>query len=403
MWRKETTNLAFDWCRTVCREAGRGDKNFSKASAARGVESFARADRAFAVNADIWDRDTFLLGTPNWTVDLRSGLLLPPRQSDYITKSTLIDPDEDAECPLWFRFLDEATRSDAALIRFLQQWCGYSLTGDIREEMFVFLFGPGGNGKGVFLNTFRNIAGDYAVIAPMETFTASKSDRHPTELAGLRGARMVFISETAEGRAWDEQRIKNVTGNERISARFMRQDFFEFQPQFKPTIIGNHKPALRNVDDAMRRRLNLAPFVFKPEKPDTELKMKLEAEYPAILQWMIEGCIDWQVNGMQRPDIVIAETADYFADQDKIQQWIEDCCIVGQDEKIADTNQSLFASWRNYAEAGGETIGTQQTFSQRLIALGYSRIKNTNGIRGRGFWGLKVRIEQPPAPEWGDR
>jgi putative DNA primase/helicase len=264
IWQRETTALAFDWCRSTCRTLGTGTKLLSKANTASGVERFARADRAFAVTADYWDKDPFLLGTPHGTVDIRDGKLRPSHQLDYITKSTLVAPAAFAECPIWRKFLDAVTRGDQELIRFLQQWCGYSLTGDVREHALLFIFGPGGNGKGTFLNTISRIFGDYATVAAMETFTASKSDHHPTDLAMLRGARLVYVSETEEGRAWAENRIKALTGGDPISARFMRQDFFTYWPQFKITVIGNHKPVLRNVDDANRAASTSHPSRSNP-------------------------------------------------------------------------------------------------------------------------------------------
>src|SRR5436190_113345 len=145
-------------------------------------------------------------------------------------------------------------------IRFLQQWAGYCLTGVTREHALVFVFGPGGNGKTVFINVLTGIVADYATTAAMETFAVSHSDRHPTDLAMLRGARLVTASETEEGRAWAETRIKQMTGGDKIAARFMRQDFFEYVPQFKLWITGNHKPGLRSVGEAIRRRMNLIPF-----------------------------------------------------------------------------------------------------------------------------------------------
>ena len=397
IWQRETTALAFDWCRATCRTLSNGTKALSKATSASGVERFARADRAFAVTADYWDKDPFLLGTPSGTVDIRDGKLRPAQQLDYITKSTLVAPVPFAECPIWLKFLDEATRGDAELIRFLQQWCGYSLTGDIREHALLFIFGPGGNGKGVFLNTVAGIFGDYATVAAMETFTASRSDHHPTDLAMLRAARLVYVSETEEGRAWAENRIKALTGGDPISARFMRQDFFTYWPQFKITVIGNHKPVLRNVDDANRRRFNLAPFTFKPDSPDLQLQDKLEPEHPAILRWMLDGALDWQRNGLSRPNVVRAATAEYFADQDTVRQWVEDCCETTEHD-AADTNASLFASWKNYATAHGEAAGGSKGFSQRLQTLGFQPIKDTLSIRGRGFAGIKVRVYEPPIP-----
>jgi putative DNA primase/helicase len=162
----------------------------------------------------------------------------------------------------------------------------------------------------------------------MTTFTASKYDQHTTDLAMLRGARIVTASETEEGRAWAEARIKALTGGDRITARFMRQDNFQYDPQFKLTIIGNYKPILRNVDDATRRRINMIPFLLKPAVVDKDLEAKLMAEAPAILQWMIEGCLDWQEHGLIRPNVVNTATSDYFADEDVFGQWLEECCDV---------------------------------------------------------------------------
>src|SRR5262249_23686331 len=183
------------------------------------------ADPVFAVTADKWNTDPYLLGTPGGTVDLRTGSLRTAVPREYITKLTAVAPAETADCPLWLRFLNEATKDDPAMVRFLQQWGGYNLTGDIREHALAFLLGSGGNGKSTFLEVFMGILGDYAVTAAMDTFTSSKHERHPTDLALLAGGRMVTASETEEGRHWAESRIKQITGGDPITARFMRQDF----------------------------------------------------------------------------------------------------------------------------------------------------------------------------------
>ena len=402
LWRRDETQAAFHLCRQVCRDARQGIDNpkitaiLGKASTSGAVERFARADRAFAVTAATWDQDHFLLGTPAGTVDLRTGRLRSSLITDFITKQTAVAPSENQDCPLWLQFLRDATRGDSAFIRFLQQWFGYCLTGDIREHALLFIFGPGGNGKSVLLNTVTAIMGDYAAVAAMDTFTASQNDRHPTDLAMLRGARLVCVSETEEGRAWAESRIKSLTGGDPISARFMRQDFFTYQPQFKITVIGNHKPVLRNVDEANRRRFNLGPFIHIPTNPDKELDRKLKAEYPAILRWMIDGCLDWQANGLTHPPVVTAATAAYFADQDTVRQWVEDCCdTTANPPHFSDTVKSLYASWKNYALDRGEDAGGSKTFNIRLQNLGFMPIKDTDGIRGRGYKGIRVHINQP--------
>ena len=163
----------------------------------------------------------------------------------------------------------------------------------------------------------------------MDTFTESHTDRHPTELAMLRGARIVAAQETEEGRRWAESRIKALTGGDPITARFMRQDFFTYTPQFKLLIAGNHKPGLRNIDEAIRRRFHLLPFTVRipPEERDPNLFDKLKEEWPAILGWALQGCLEWQAEGLNPPAAVIEATAEYFDDEDSFGRWLGECCV----------------------------------------------------------------------------
>jgi putative DNA primase/helicase len=321
IWRQQETQLAFHLARELARELTRCEEEKVQLSAGKtafagGVERFCRADPTFARTADFWDQDGFLAGTPTGTLDLRTGRLRTANPADGITKSLAVAPADTANCPLWRNFLGETFRGDDSLIRFIQQFLGYSLTGDISEHALLFGCGPGGNGKGVLINTVTGVLADYAVVAAMDTFTTSYSDKHPTDLARLRGARFVTASETERDKPWAEARIKQLTGGDKISARFMRQDFFEFWPQFKLMIVGNHKPALHTVDDAARRRFNIVPFENRPLVPDPDLQDKLRAEWPAILRWMIEGALDWQANRLARPPVVQTATEVYFSDQD---------------------------------------------------------------------------------------
>jgi putative DNA primase/helicase len=392
-WEKDETGLAFQWAREHARKcAAELDEKkryiTSKTSFASGVERFSKVDPAIAVTISYWDRDPWLLGTPGGTVDLKTGQLRPSRQDDGITKLISCAPTDDP-CPRWLRFLAETTGEDWELIRFLQQWCGYALTGLTREHALVFVYGLGGNGKTVFLNLVAYILQGYATTAAMDTFTASQSDKHPTDLAMLRGARLVTASETEEGRAWAESRIKQMTGGDRISARFMRQDFFEFTPQFKLMIVGNHKPVLRNVDEAARRRFLIVPFERKPENPDRELEEKLKAEAAGILRWMIEGCLDWQANGLVKPPSVLAATAEYFSDQDLFAHWLaEECdCEPGNTHK-SETSGKLFKSWKEYALAAGNSPGSQQSFKDQMIRHGFRFYRSA---RAREFFGVMLR------------
>ena len=369
-WKIEETRLAFDWARRLCRKLNTHEnKTIAKSATAASVERFAQSDRRFAVTSEIWDKDPWLLGTPGGVVSLKTGVVSIPRQADLITKQTSVAPAHQPDCPIWLQFLEEATKNDDNLVLFLRQVAGLCLTGSTREHALFFIYGPGGNGKSVFIDTIINILGDYARTAPMETFTAARQDRHPTDLAMLRGARLVTASETEEGRAWAESRIKQITGGDRIAARFMRQDFFEYTPQFKLVIIGNHKPVLRNVDDATKRRFNIIPFINAPAKPDRELEEKLKREYPAILRWMIDGCLDWQNEGLLRPTVVTEATKIYFEEQDIFGQWLDECTEYG----VFETAERLFKSWTGYAIARGEQIGTSTSFGTKLSQRGFER------------------------------
>jgi putative DNA primase/helicase len=390
IWRREETRIAFNWARQVCRElatdAGRAKATLSRASTAGAVERFAQADRAFAVTSEIWDRDPWLLGTPGGTVDLRTGIRRPAMAADYITKSAAVTPGEPGDCPAWLAFLRQATGDDQEFVRFLRQWCGYSLTGITREHSLLFVYGPGGNGKSVFLNTVSGILGGYACTAAMDTFVSSAGDRHPADLAMLRAARLVTATETEEGRAWAESRIKQLTGGDPISARFMRENFFTFTPQFKLVIAGNHKPRILNVDEAARRRFNIAPFLHTPPTPDRQLEAKLQAEWPGILAWMLEGCLDWQASGLVRPKVVTDATAEYFAAQDVIGRWLAERCLM--DPHLEEKPGRLATDCRAWATENGEIPPTPAQFRsaiERTRGVWYVTVRGTQHVRGVGL------------------
>src|SRR5262249_28324913 len=251
------------------------------------VVSMAREDRRIAATIDQWDTDLWLLNTPGGVVDLRTGTLRAHRPEDYMTRITAVAPGGD--CPMFLSFLDTITTGDKELQAYLQRAFGYALTGSVKEHAMFFGYGIGSNGKSTLMNTVAHVVGDYYSAASMDTFIVTVGDRHPADLAALRGARLVVASETEEGRRWAEARIRQLTGDDPISARFMRQDYFTYHPQFKLFFMGNHKPGLRTVNVAIRRRFNLIPFgVVIPEKQrDKDLPDKLRKEWPGILAWMI--------------------------------------------------------------------------------------------------------------------
>ena len=329
-WRFDETLRAFDCARRICREAAseanepRVRTGLASARTVAAVERLAKADRRLAATIDQWDANSWLLNTPSGIVDLRTGKRRPARIDDYCTKITAVSPAGD--CPTWKAFLYRVTGGDDELIAFLQRVCGYALTGVTREHALFFMYGLGANGKSVFLSTVAGVLADYHTTAAIETFTASQSDRHPTDLAGLRGARLVTATETEEGRRWAEAKIKILTGGDTVSARLMRQDFFEFVPSFKLVIAGNHRPSLRSVDEAIRRRFHMVPFAvtIPLAERDQGLTEKLKAEWPGILHWMIDGCLEWQGRGLQPPEAVRSATTAYFEAEDAIGAWIDD-------------------------------------------------------------------------------
>ncbi|HXC56664.1 MAG TPA: phage/plasmid primase, P4 family [Rhizomicrobium sp.] len=380
-WIEEKTLAAFDDARAICREAaeiasclnGEPKKAVSIASkqTVAAVESLARSDRRLAVKSDQWDGDPLLLNTPGGSVNLKTGKLRAHRIADYTTKITAVSP--RGECPMFFSFLDRITNGNRELQAFFARVFGYALTGLTREHALFFFYGTGANGKSVLLETVSGILGGYAQSAPMETFAASKFDRHPTELADLQGARLVTASETEEGRALAESRIKMMTGGDRIKARKMRQDFFEFTPQFKLVMAGNHKPCLRVVDEAIKRRVNLIPFTvtIPREERDQGLTEKLRAEWPGILQWMIDGSLEWQRVGLAAPAVVTDATAEYLENEDTLNAWMAERCQIGPDSR--QRSSELYASFKHFAVEAGEEPGTNKDFSARLEVRGFER------------------------------
>jgi putative DNA primase/helicase len=390
IWAPEQTLLVFDLARASCRDDaadyGNGkppDKLFTAKTVAA-IHSFARADRRQAATIEQFDADTWILTTADETYDLHTGLGKPPDPDDYITKriACAAAPAGTAH-PIWSAFLDRVTDRNAELQGFLQRYFGYCLTGETSEHRFVFAYGTGANGKSTLINTIAKIFADYATIADVGTFLAAAHERHPTDVAKLHGHRLVVAQETEKGRRWDEVKIKSMTGGDRMTARFMRCDFFDFVPTFKLFITGNAKPRLDNVDEAMRRRLLLVPFTVQipTEERDPDLPRKLEQEWPAILRWCIDGCLEWQRIGLEPPAIVADATTAYFDDQDIAQQWLDECTADGGPYAFTLTNQ-LFASWRQWCEERHFAPGSLETFSGALEDRGFTKKRDGRGKRG---------------------
>jgi putative DNA primase/helicase len=329
------------------------------------------------------------------TIDLSTGLTRDSQQLDYITKIAGTYIDKSMDVPVWGSFLDRITGGDVELQAYLQRVAGYCTTGLTTEHVLFFLYGTGANGKSVFVNTLAGIWGDYHVTAPTDTFIESKNDRHPTDLAMLQGARLVTAQETEKGRHWAEAKIKMLTGGDRVSARFMRGDFFTYIPQFKLMISGNHKPSLRSVGEAMRRRIHLVPFdvTIPPHEPDPQLSTKLKGEWPGILAWAVEGCIAWQRLGLAPPPAVTGATDEYLAAEDDMQAWLDECCVI--DPALQEGSGALYESWKVWADrtrvVGG--AGSQKAFSQTLTEHGFRSDRRRTGTV---FFGLRVNPQYVP-------
>jgi P4 family phage/plasmid primase-like protien len=393
-WAEEGTLEVFDLARKMAKRAASAAENASSkkklasATTVSALERLARSDRRVVATDDQWDRDPWLLNTPGGVIDLRTGEIRPALHEDYCTKITGAGPGGDA--PTWRRFLGEVTGGDQDLQAYLRRVAGYALTGSTQEHALFFLFGSGANGKSVCIDTLRYVLGDFATTSPMDTFTDSSSDRHPTEIARLRGARLVTATETEEGRPWKLSLVKQLTGGDRISARFMRADFFEFTPQFKLLIAGNHKPTLHGADEAERRRFHLIPFsvTIPPEKRDPRLAEKLRAEAGGILGWMLEGFADWRARGLDPPAAVRGSTADYFEQEDALGGFLADACEVRPG--AWEPSSHVFGAWRAHAEAIGEPVGSQRRLTQRLESRGFRSGRETRA-NIRVIRGLRLR------------
>ena len=389
----------FDLARKICRGAANlcnkasEAKAIAKAKTVSAVEQLAKSDRAIAAKIGQWDADKGLLNTPGGIIHVKIGALQPHRREDYCTKITAVSP--GGACPMFLDFLHTIFAGDNQLIDYIQIVLGYCLMGDIREHAMFFGYGTGANGKGVLLSTVAGIMGDYCKTAHADTFTITGSNQHPTDVAGLMGARLVICPEVEQGRRWAEAKIKGLTGGDKISARFMRQDFFEFTPQFKLFITGNHKPGLRNVDEAMRRRFHLIPFTVTIPEADRDplLAEKLKVEWPGILAWMIEGAQRWYVEGLHKPQAVEDATREYLEAEDTLLAWIEDKCECGKSKYAA--AGELFASWKAWTEQNGEFTGSAKAFYQKLKEHGF---EGSHGRSGSTYSGIKLVV--PESASW---
>jgi putative DNA primase/helicase len=347
----------------------------------------AESEQPIPIAVESLDSHPWLLNCENGTVDLKTGELREHRREDYLTKLCPLEyPTEPGDEPdLWLEFLDRIFDGKTDLIGFLQRLIGMALVGDVLEHVLPIFYGVGANGKSVFLETVCGMLGpDYAMHAPQGLLMASKSDRHPTELADLHGKRFVAAVETADGGRLSESLVKELTGGDSIRARRMREDFWQFRPSHTVVLATNHKPNIRGTDHGIWRRIRLVPFsvIIPDHEQDKQLSHKLRIEWPAILRWAVTGCLTWQRDGLKAPDEVKAATDEYKIDMDVLGEFIDECCVI--DPEYETPAGALFAAYKAWAEKRGEFVESQTKFGTRLAERGFVKDRASGGAnRGR--------------------
>jgi len=391
-WARDTVGTIHNTARDFVRleRETRGFSPDTKGAAtvgfAGGVVRFARYDPRLVSTAPQWDADPWRLGVPGGSVDLRSGVFSRAEPSMLIRRRASVAPADTADCPTWFGFLDAATAGDRDLQSWLQRLAGYMLTGDTSEEVFAFVYGPGGNGKGTFLAALETILGDYAYKAPTELFKAEGRIPKEYQLAKLEGCRAVFASETERGAFMAEGFVKEVTGNEgALNARHPYGSPFTFKPTFKLVIVGNHAPRLAGRTDAMERRMRVVPFNVKPPQPDPTLKARLAGEYAGILRWALEGCAAWQRHRLGMCGAVATASDAYFAEQDSVSQWVADCCAIDPNARFpASAALQSFNAWLRERGERNTDAKTFKAMVSRLSSVTYGHTKHGTTLFGVG-------------------
>lgn len=326
----------------------------------------ARHQPGIPILPEQMDSNIRLLNVKNGTLDLKTGELLPHRREDLITKMCPVEYDPDAKCERWNEFLNKIMDGKQELISFLQRAVGYSLTGSTVEQCLFIAYGSGANGKSTFLDTIQELLGEYAKSTSMNTFLAKQTEGISNDIARLVNARFVSTVEVDEGKKLSEALIKQLTGGDKITARFLRQEFFEFTPTFKIWMGTNHKPVIKGTDNGIWRRICLIPFAvtIPKEEQDKYLNRKLKNELSGILNWAVEGCIAWQASGLQAPEEVKAAVEDYRTEMDIIKAFLNECCVRKTGERLSST--TLYNVYKNWCTANGENELSQRKFSLKL-------------------------------------
>jgi putative DNA primase/helicase len=406
-WERDETGqvhrLAIETVRGIYHEAAEAEddrrrKELAKHAAHSEAEARIRAMLELAksqvpVSPHELDADPWVLNCENGTVDLvGSGDLMPHRREDLITKLAPVHYDPEAVAPAWDAFLERVLPGED-LRAFVQRAVGYSATGDTSEQVMVINYGVGANGKSTFQEGVSAALGDYAMRAPTEMLLTKRAGGIPNDVARLKGARFVAASETEEGRRLAESLVKDLTGQDTISARFMRAEWFDFKPTHKLWLSTNHKPEIRGTDNAIWRRIRLVPWAvtIPPAEQNKRLQATLRRELPGILAWIVRGCLEWQRIGLQAPNEVRKATGEYRAEMDVLAGFLAECCELGHAHW--DYAKDLYASYTRWCDESGEKPEPQRKFGGRLGERGFQR--DRGGSRGAGIWrGLRLTEQE---------
>ncbi|ARM68486.1 DNA primase/helicase [Staphylococcus phage IME1365_01] len=343
------------------------------------------------VTPDEFDKDDMLLNVANGYIDLTSRELYKHDINRMFSQIANTDYSEKMQPAVWLDFLNDIFAGDKAVIRYIQKALGYSLTGSTREQVMFILFGKGRNGKSIFVETIAEILGDYSNNMQAKSLMVKKNDNVNTDIARLSKARFVTSSEPNEGFRFDEGLIKQITGGDKVTARFLYAEEFEYTPKFKIWVSTNHKPIIRGTDDGIWRRLVLIPFDVQipEEKIDKDLKYKLLREAPAILNWMAEGAYMWMREGLELPEKLKDAGQTYRTEMDVVEQFIQEKCKRA--EGVKETGKALYEEYKKWADENNEYKMDKNKFGKKLKEKFRSK-KMNNGVN---YLGVELTEKYP--------
>ena len=359
------------------------EKHLIKSESFRRIQALVgllKMSKDIKASDDELDTDNYLFNVNGITLNLKNGKGFPPEPTNLITKRSKFIYDKDAKCPTWDMFLLQIFNKDTDLIRFVQKAMGYSLSGDVREQCLFILWGTGANGKSTFLNVLQELFGDYACTTGTETFMKKTSDQS-NDLARLKGIRLVTTTEVEQGKALSESLIKQITGGDEITARFLYGEYFSFKPTFKIFMATNHKPKIRGADNGIWRRIKMIPFTvtIPAEQRDKTLTEKLIAENSGILNWLIQGYALWRKEGLNEPEAIRDANEEYRMDMDAVGTFVNDCFDLDASMRWRLPNQMLYQTYIKWCNANNERVMSQKWLTMRMSEKGFKRMVSNTG------------------------